>query len=136
MSPNRVHRGRPSRTSIRTPLAVLRPSDFRWFGLASGTRGICTRFDSRPLFAGWIEPRSCGPCVGMGSKRPVHFLPVHLHPYYRKRVGTDRGLCPIAEQASEQLISLPMFHGMCDHDVEDVITAVKDVVAPLASCGA
>ena len=58
----------------------------------------------------------------------VHYIPVHLHPYYRDRFGYRGGEYPIAESAYEQLISLPMFHGMSDQDVEDVISAVRKTV--------
>lgn len=54
----------------------------------------------------------------------VHYIPVHLHPYYRDRFGYRGGEYPAAEAAYEQLISLPMFHGMTDQDAEDVIHAV------------
>lgn len=55
----------------------------------------------------------------------VHYVPVHLHPYYRKRLGTGPGLCPVAEAAYEQIISLPMHPGLSDGDVEQVIEAVR-----------
>jgi len=58
----------------------------------------------------------------------VHYIPVHLHPYYRDRFGYRGGELPVAENAYARLISLPMFHGMNDHDVEDVIAAVKKVM--------
>jgi dTDP-4-amino-4,6-dideoxygalactose transaminase len=58
----------------------------------------------------------------------VHYIPVHLHPYYRDRFGYKGGEYPVAEQAYERLISLPMFHGMSDQDVNDVIRAVLKVV--------
>jgi dTDP-4-amino-4,6-dideoxygalactose transaminase len=54
---------------------------------------------------------------------------VHLHPYYRDRFGYRGGEFPVAEEAYERLISLPMFHGMGDDDVEDVIRAVGKVLA-------
>lgn len=57
----------------------------------------------------------------------VHYIPVHLHPYYRERFGYKGGECPLAEHAYEQLISLPMFHAMRDQDVEDVIRALAKV---------
>lgn len=59
----------------------------------------------------------------------VHYVPVHLHPYYRERFGYRGGECPIAEDAYARLISLPMFHAMADQDVEDVVTAVRKVMA-------
>jgi perosamine synthetase len=58
----------------------------------------------------------------------VHYIPVHLHPYYRKRFEYKGGEFPVAENAYERLISLPMFHGMSDCDAQDVIQAVTKVV--------
>ena len=54
----------------------------------------------------------------------VHYIPVHLHPYYRERFGTHRGQCPVAEDAYDRMISLPMFPSMTDADVEYVIHSV------------
>jgi perosamine synthetase len=59
----------------------------------------------------------------------VHYIPVHLHPYYRDRFGYQGGEYPVAETAYEQLISLPMFHAMTEQDVEDVVAAVSKVSA-------
>ncbi len=58
----------------------------------------------------------------------VHYIPVHLHPYYRERFGYKGGEFPVAEDAYERLISLPMFHAMSDQDVEDVVQAVRKVL--------
>lgn len=58
----------------------------------------------------------------------VHYIPVHLHPYYRQRFGTGSGLCPVAEEAYERILSLPLFPTMTDADVSDVIEAVQEVV--------
>ena len=58
----------------------------------------------------------------------VHYIPVHLHPYYRDRFGYKGGEFPVAEDAYERLISLPMFHAMRDRDVEDVVRGVTKVV--------
>ncbi len=57
----------------------------------------------------------------------VHYIPVHLHPYYRKHLGTGAGMCPVAEQAYQQIVSLPMFPAMSEQDVSDVIEAVGKV---------
>ena len=59
----------------------------------------------------------------------VHYLPVHLHPYYQQKFGTRQGLCPVAEAAYERLLSLPMFPAMTDDDVRDVVEAVHKVVS-------
>ena len=47
----------------------------------------------------------------------------------RERFGYRGGEYPVAEDAYERLISLPMFHGMSDQDVEDVIRAVEKVIS-------
>jgi perosamine synthetase len=57
----------------------------------------------------------------------VHYIPVHLHPYYRRRFGTAPGLCPVAEAAYERILSLPIFPRMSDADVERVIGAMAEV---------
>jgi len=62
----------------------------------------------------------------------VHYIPVHRHPYYRDRFGYQGGEYPIAEAASDSMISLPMFHGMTDGDVEDVLHAVNKVLSHFA----
>jgi perosamine synthetase len=58
----------------------------------------------------------------------VHYIPVHMHPYYRDRFGYKGGEYPVAEAAYEQLISLPMFHAITDQDVQDVIDALTKVM--------
>jgi perosamine synthetase len=65
----------------------------------------------------------------------VHYIPVHRHPYYRERFGYEGGEYPVAEDAYERLISLPMFHGMNDQDVEDVIRAVEKVISHFRDAG-
>jgi perosamine synthetase len=63
---------------------------------------------------------------GLGVQ--VHYIPVHLHPYYRQQFGTRPGLCPTAERSYEQIVSLPIFPAMTDADVGDVIAAVQKVL--------
>ncbi len=57
----------------------------------------------------------------------VNFVPVHMHPYYRDTFGYKTGDFPVAEDAYERLISLPLYPRMNDKDAEDVIEAVKKV---------
>jgi perosamine synthetase len=58
----------------------------------------------------------------------VHYIPVHLHPFYQKRFGTYAGMCLAAETAYEEIISLPMFPGMSDDMVDRVIDTMKKVI--------
>lgn len=50
----------------------------------------------------------------------VHYVPVHLHPYYRSTMRTGPGLCPVAESAYEEVLTLPMFPQMTEDDVDYV----------------
>ena len=59
----------------------------------------------------------------------VHYIPVHLHPYYRENFGTKKGQFPNAEKAYEQMLSLPIFAGMSDSDAEDTVKAMEKVCA-------
>jgi perosamine synthetase len=63
----------------------------------------------------------------------MHYIPVHLHPFYRERFGTGPGLCPVAEDAYECLITLPVFPQMSDEDADDVVAAVHKVVSRFAA---
>ena len=59
--------------------------------------------------------------IGVG----VHYLAVHLHPYYRERWGFRRGEFPAAEYVSDRIFSLPLFPRMTDEDQADVIAALR-----------
>ncbi len=63
----------------------------------------------------------------------VHYIPVHLHPFYRERFGTGPGMCPVAEAAYERIVSLPMYPHMADADCKRVIDAVSEVCREHAS---
>jgi len=63
----------------------------------------------------------------------VHYVLVHRHSFYRGWLGKDASDLPVAENAYERLISLPLFHGMDEQDVEDVITAVHKVLSVYAT---
>jgi UDP-4-amino-4,6-dideoxy-N-acetyl-beta-L-altrosamine transaminase len=64
----------------------------------------------------------------------VHYIPVHLQPYYRRELGYSRGDFPHAEGYYDRCFSLPIFPQMTDGDVERVIESVRSVaVAPTVS---
>lgn len=60
-----------------------------------------------------------------GIYAQVHYVPVHLHPYYRQ-LGWNKGDFPNAEEYYSQCLSLPMYPSMTDSDIGQVIAAVKE----------
>ena len=58
----------------------------------------------------------------------VHYLPVYWHSYYEK-LGYEKGLCPNAEAYYQEVMSLPLYYALTDEDVEDVIHAVRKILA-------
>ncbi len=58
----------------------------------------------------------------------MHFIPIHLHPYYRDRYGFSPASFPVAYANYERMLSLPLAPRLSDADVGDVIEAVRDVV--------
>jgi dTDP-4-amino-4,6-dideoxygalactose transaminase len=65
---------------------------------------------------------------GRGIGTSLHFIPIHLHPYYREAFGFQLGDFPMAERVYAGLISLPLYPRMQDTDVERVVTAIRDIV--------
>jgi len=61
--------------------------------------------------------------IGVG----VHYIALHLHPYYQKTFGYKRGDFPNAEWISDRTVSLPLSAKLRDEDVEDVIEAVGEI---------
>ena len=61
-----------------------------------------------------------------GIAAGVHYIPVYLHPFYQRRFGTAPGLCPVAETAFKQVLSLPIFPKMSDKDVDTVIAVIEE----------
>ncbi|MDQ2715204.1 MAG: DegT/DnrJ/EryC1/StrS family aminotransferase [Chloroflexota bacterium] len=58
----------------------------------------------------------------------VHFIPLHVHPYYRKVFHVQPEDFPHALYAYEREVSLPIYPGMTEDDIEDVISVVKTIV--------
>ena len=58
----------------------------------------------------------------------VHFIPVHLHPYYRDTFGYKRNDLPNAVRIYDQLVSLPLYPAMSEDDVAGVAEAVRAIV--------
>jgi len=64
--------------------------------------------------------------LGIGTS--VHFIPLHLHPFYKRTCGHRQYDFPHAEDAFRRCISLPIFPDMSESDVQRVINAVEHVV--------
>jgi dTDP-4-amino-4,6-dideoxygalactose transaminase len=58
----------------------------------------------------------------------VHYLPLHMQPFYRDKYGYRPEDCPVALDAFSRMLSLPMHPGLTDQDVDDVCQAVEDCV--------
>ena len=58
----------------------------------------------------------------------VHFMPLHLHPFYRQTFGYRPGDYPTAAALYQRIVSLPIYPKMTDDDIDDVITAVRAIV--------
>lgn len=62
--------------------------------------------------------------IGIG----IHFRVIHLHPFYQKQFGFLPGTLPVAEDASQRTLSLPLYPSMSEEDLEDVVAVVKKVI--------
>lgn len=62
--------------------------------------------------------------IGLG----VHYIALHLHPFYQKAFGYKQGDFPNAEWISQRTVSLPLSPKLTNQDVDDVIKAVKEII--------
>jgi len=62
----------------------------------------------------------------------VHFIPLHVHPYYRERYALQPRDYPNAWGAYERIVSLPIYAKMTDDDVRHVIDAVREIAREAA----
>ena len=58
----------------------------------------------------------------------VHYMPIHLHPYYKNNLGTYNGMMPVAEKVYKQIITLPIFPTMTEKDIEEVVNSIKKII--------
>lgn len=59
----------------------------------------------------------------------VHYVPVHLHPFYQERFGTHAGICPEAEAAFDEILSLPVYPGLTTEQQDTVIQQLTQALA-------
>ena len=67
--------------------------------------------------------------IGVG----VHYVALHLHPFYSQLLGHRRGSFPAAERISDRTMSIPLSAKLKDQDVEDVMVALRSILAPTAA---
>lgn len=65
--------------------------------------------------------------AGIGAS--VHWMPLHMHPYYRETFGCNPSDCPSAASIYPELISLPLYPGLTSDDVAQVCFTLKEVLA-------
>ncbi len=70
--------------------------------------------------------------AGLGVTESVHFIPIHVHPYYRDKYGWRPEDFPVAHGEYLRMLSLPLFSRMTDGEVEHVIAAVRKTAQDLA----
>jgi len=58
----------------------------------------------------------------------VHFIPLHLHPYYQKTYGYKKGDFPTAEYLFYREVSLPLYPRMNEEDVRYVVESIKEII--------
>jgi dTDP-4-amino-4,6-dideoxygalactose transaminase len=61
--------------------------------------------------------------AGIGAS--VHYIPLHLHPYWRERYALETAMFPASQHAYEHMVSLPLYTRMSDADVQRVVAAVR-----------
>jgi UDP-4-amino-4-deoxy-L-arabinose-oxoglutarate aminotransferase len=76
---------------------------------------------SRDQFMNKLKDRN----IGTG----LHFRAVHLQKYYRESMSIEPGALPNTEWNSKRILSLPLFPDMTEHDLDDVIEAIKDTLS-------
>jgi dTDP-4-amino-4,6-dideoxygalactose transaminase len=115
----RYDRGLAHLEAIESPPHAPRGGTHAWHLYMVRLRGAALRID-RDGFIDELRARNVG--------TSVHFIPLHLHPYYQQAWGYRPGQFPGAEAAWSQVVSLPLYPAMSNDDVDDVLTAVADVV--------
>jgi len=60
----------------------------------------------------------------------VHYRPVYQHTYYREhpQIKSDDGICPVAEDCFQRMITIPLFPTMTEEQIDRVISSVQEVI--------
>jgi len=71
-----------------------------------------------------------------GISTSVHWMPLHLHPYYRDALGYKPFDCPCAASIYPELISLPLYPDLTSQDVERICLALRKALTGTNSISA
>ncbi len=58
----------------------------------------------------------------------VHYIPVHLHPFYKNQFKTKEGMCPVAEEECQKILSLPMYPTITDNEISTIQATIGKVI--------
>ena len=76
----------------------------------------------------WDRDQIFNALLAEGIGVNVHYIPIHLHPYYINNHNTYEGMMPIAEKVYKQILTLPIFPEMSDKDINDVVLALDKII--------
>jgi dTDP-4-amino-4,6-dideoxygalactose transaminase len=125
---SRVH----SMRSRRADIAATYDAAFRGLPIQLPTAGDESVLHSWHLYVIRLEggrnrDRAIEELAELGIGTSVHFIPLHLQPYWRDRAQLVPADYPVASSEFERVISLPIFSSMSDEQVQRVITSVLTV---------
>jgi dTDP-4-amino-4,6-dideoxygalactose transaminase len=59
----------------------------------------------------------------------VHFIPLHVHPFYREKYSLRPEQFPVAQKAYERLVSIPLHPGLSEADISDILSAIHRIIS-------
>ena len=71
-----------------------------------------------------IRKKAYDALTAVGIFPQIHYIPVYLQPYYKNKYGFKEGMCLNSEKYYNSCLSLPMYPGLSDSDVECIITEI------------
>ena len=80
-----------------------------------------------------IDRRDFLKAAGIGAS--VHWMPLHLHPYYLETFGCQPSDCPCAASIYPELISLPLYPDLTSDDIAQICFTLKEIIAAPALSG-
>ena len=95
-----------------------------WFVYVVRLQDRFTQDDRDFILAGLREKG-----IGCGN----YFSPIHLQPFYRRMFGYREGDFPITEKTAERTIALPFYNHLQEEQIDDIYSALKEILGGLAS---